>query len=292
MQDDDDYDYYRENLKENTISNSMVTLYYYNGKEAIEVAKNVLEVETGSYDEPVLVYQALEGEDLPKVKLSKVVEDYNAYELISEALADVTEYFVCNEKTSSKIDLEDVYSVDLSDDGKTAYVSTEIDNEGDDPDYTVTLYKLTLSGSKIKKTEKVDEDVYAYSTYFSNGAYLYFKDVNDEATKGELYMNGKKVDDDVRTSSVSYNEETKKVVYFVDWNSEKGQGTLKTSNGKKATVVKDDVRSYRFTPEGQVLYLYDYSTENYKGELWILNGSKSTKLDDDVVAIIPVYTLD
>ena len=96
MQDDDDYDYYRENLKENTISNSMVTLYYYNGKEAIEVAKNVLDVETGSYDEPVLVYQALEGEDLPKVKLSKVVEDYNAYELISEALADVTEYFVCN----------------------------------------------------------------------------------------------------------------------------------------------------------------------------------------------------
>ena len=103
-------------------------------------------------------------------------------------------------------------------------------------------------------------------------------------------MNGKKVDDDAYVYAISYSEESKSLLYYVDWNSDKERGTLKKYNGKKTALVKDDVHAYLFTPKGEVLFLYDYSVDSYRGELWILNGSKTKKLDDDVVAIIPVYS--
>lgn len=291
LQSDSSNDYYRESLKENTADLTLVTLYYYNGKESAKVAENVIGTTGGSKDEPLIAYYSLKDGELPKFKFSTVVEDYYSFNFsdkITEAVKDNAQYALCSKTASAVIALEDIYKIQISPDAKTVYVHTEYDDEGENPDYTTTLNKLTVSGSKIKKTEKVDEDVCVGYSYFRDGVYVYFKDVKDY--KGELYMNGKKVDDDAYVYAISYSKESKSLLYFVDWNSDKERGTLKKYNGKKATLVKDDVHDYLFTPKGEVLFLYDYSVDNYRGELWILNGSKTAKLDDDVVAIIPVYS--
>lgn len=291
LQSDSSYDYYRNILKERTADVTLATLYYYNGKESAKVAENVIGTTGGSQEAPLIAYYSLEDGELPKLKFSAVVEDYYSFDFSDEITADLqdnAQYALCSKTASAVISLEDIYRIQISPDAKTVYVHTEYDDEGENPDYTTTLYKLTVSGSKIKKTEKADEDVCVRYSYFRNGVYIYFKDVKDY--KGELYMNGKKVDDDAYVYSVNYSEKTKSLLYYVDWNSEKERGTLKKYNGKKATLIKDDVHSYLFTPAGEVLFLYDYSVDSYRGELWILNGSKTAKLDDDVVAIIPVYS--
>ena len=85
-----------------------------------------------------------------------------------------------------------------------------------------------------------------------------------------------------------YDEESGKLAYFVDWNEEKENGTLKVYNGKKSTKVSDDVYNCVFSADGKILYLYDYSTNYYKGDLYVFNKGKSKKMDIDVSAIIPV----
>lgn len=296
MQNDDgQYDELREALKETTISNPVQALCYYDGKNTTTITESYLTLHDYATEKPVIIYGALDG-DLPDVKLSAYVDYAGSYyadswsveHLLEQEAADSLVTNLASEDKTSAIDLEDIYNIYINFDGDKAYALTEIDNEGEDPDYTVTLHEITISGSKVKKVDQLDEDVYAYSCYFAhNDAFIYFKDVKDG--EGELYMNGTKVDDDVYDGSISYDENTKSLYYFVDWNEEKDLGTLKQFKGKKATSIKDDVHDFSITPEGEVLFLYDYDTDSYKGELWLLNGKKTTKLDDDVVAIIPVY---
>lgn len=285
-EDKDDYLYesYAEWMKEDTLSLGFYTLCYYNGKESTTICESMSDWTTYAYETPVLVYTALESAELPTWSLTEYINgEISLYDELEEHLAENSLYYIAAEESTAALELEDIRRVRISADGKTMYVGAEYDEE----DYVMTLYQLSLNGSKVKKSEKLDEDVYAGSiTLVDEDSVVYYKDVDD--SEGELYMDGKKVDDDVYVGYMKYNTETEDLYYMVDWDSEDRLGSLKYWNGKKATAVKDDVyANYYFTPEGEVLFLYDY--DDYKGELWIQDGKKIEKIDDDVSCIVPIY---
>lgn len=279
--DDSTYDYLRDYLddEESTTTIYTKTLFFYDGKKTVTVAEGVQYYEDYALDAPVMAYTSLADGEYPKVSIADYYND--GYEAIEEALDDAVEYCIAVEATANSLTLTDVYGLTLANDGKAAYALCDVDEDDD----TGILYQIEISGKKLKAAKKIDEDV--STTGFSivgNSHYVYFKDVKNG--KGELYLDGKKVDDDVRTGNVRYHVDTKKLIYFTDWNSDKELGTLKQYKGSKASVVKDDVHECTFTPDGEILFLYDYSTSKGKGELYIANGSKLVKIDDDVTSFL------
>lgn len=283
-----DYEYYSEWMKETEVDVEFATLCYYNGKESTTLSESMVRWSSVAYEEPAMVFQALEDDELPTWSLTEYINgNVDLYGELDAYLAENSLYFIAAEEVTGALELEDIYSVAMTSDAKTLYVRADYDEE----DNVTSLYQLTMDGAKTKKSEKLDEDVYARRlsiVYGEKDAHvIYFKDVDDE--EGELYMDGKKIDDDVYLYNISYNAEEDDLYYMIDWDADNQQGSLKYSNGKKATAVKDDVHYYVFTPEGQCLFLYDFSNSSYRGELWIQDGSKTTKLADDVSCIIPIY---
>lgn len=279
---DENYDYLREYLKEET-SDGPTNLYFYNGKESKLVAEGIME-EGGdlSYETAVIAFMAIEGGEMPTMKLSEYAENSSkAMQEWREELQEMTKLYVAIKDKASLVDLDEVYDVSVSDDGKTVYVLTELDDE----EYTGTLHKLTLNKKKVKKTQEIDTDVAASYNGFVGNYYVYFKDV--ENREGDMYIDGKEVDTDVYTNNLEYCEETNTMLYYVDYNMDKSEGTLKQYKKGKVTKIQDDVHKAVFTPEGEILYLYDYSKG--EGELFVWNGRKAAKLDEDVSEILRVY---
>lgn len=283
VKDNTDYDYLRDYLKEQTDDSPVGNLYYYNGKESKLVAEGIVtDSDDFSYETAVIAYNAVEGGELPTMKLSDYANDsYSAMEEWRDELTEMTKLYIAVKDNASVVDLEEVSDVSISSDGKTAYALTEVDDE----EYVGTLHKITLSGKKIKKTEKIDTDVsYGYNGFVGN-YYVYFKDVKDY--EGDMYIDGKEVDTDVYVYGCDYCEETNTMIYYVDYNESKDQGTLKQYKKGKVTKIQDDVHEAVFTPEGEILYLYDYSKG--EGELFVWTGKKAAKLDDEVSDILYVY---
>lgn len=196
---------------------------------------------------------------------------------------DNEKYYVAIGDKTSEIDSKDPDDFCIDSNGKTVYF---IDNVAEGKE-SGDLYKLTLSKNGIKKSEVYDTDV--YSGYFvAEGKFLYIKDFKSESYTGEVYIDKNRIDYDVLLYSISYDKDSKKLVYFTDWNGEKSHGTLKVSSGKKAKKIADDVYSFTVLPGGNVLYLADYSMNNYKGDLYLYKGGKPKKIDIDVIGIIPI----
>ena len=79
---------------------------------------------------------------------------------------------------------------------------------------------------------------------------------------------------------------------MIDWDKDKGYGTLKEYTSGQSAKIADDVHSYTYTPNGKVLYLYDYSLKYYSGELHLWENGTSRKLDDDVVFLVPTTAMN
>lgn len=279
--DDSTYDYLREYLtsEDATISGESYTLYFYDGKKSVTVAEHMIDYVDYATDTPVIAYTALEDGEYPKVSIADYYDEGSS--AFEDAVEDAMVFCIAVESTPNTMTLTDVEDLELTTDGKAVYVLSDVD----DDDYTGTLYQVEISGKKLKAAKKIDEDVSGTgNAVVGSSHYVYFKDVKNG--KGELYLDGKKVDDDVRTSGIRYHVDTKKLIYYTDWNSDKEMGTLKQYKGSKASVVKDDVHESTFTPDGEILFLYDYSTSKGKGELYIANGSKLVKIDDDVTSFL------
>lgn len=278
-------------MKDSKTQNPVKSLYFYDGKKATVITETMVGYALDyAIENPVIVYAAMAQGQTPSVKLSAYKEaNENSYwvdfdQLLDEAMADNQITYVAMSATTAELKLDSIDDCIVANAGDVIYVASDRNAE----DSTVTLNKVTLSGNKIKKTDKVDEDVYYYNYRIVNDNEIYyFKEV--DTNEGELYLNGKKVADDVSTSSVKYNTETDCLFFMTDYDTEEKMGTLKFFNGKKTSTVKEDVYEYQFTPGGETLFLYDYDTGNYVGELWILKGAKASKLADDVVAMLYLY---
>ncbi len=237
---------------------SSYSLCYYDGEETTVIAE--AEDYNGwcgyALDAPVIAYTVKDGDD--------------------------AELFIAVKGNAAKVNVEDAKNIEIAinDAGTLAYFVDDVNDKDEG-----TLYRMEIS-DEPGKPESFDEDVYADGPcgFTNDDEFLYFKDYKD--SKGEMYINGKKVDDDVSTRSVGLSEDRTKLYYYVDYN--KGTGTLKVYDGE-AVKIADDVYDYAVLPNGHVLYLYDYSTKSYTGELYDWDGGDAEKIDEDVVCLIPYY---
>lgn len=260
------------------------SLYCYNGTEETLVT-DALADEWGitkAMNSAVLLVQIYNQSEVQKVNLSEVQSYYDVQQMVEAALYSSSEWYVVSGTTLSVVTQTDAQNFMISADGTVAYFLDDVDEDG-----VGDLYKLAVSGDKAGTSELYDSDVSAYATItlLSDNRLAYFKNVKDD-DRGDLYVDAKEVDYDVRTGWITNVDGT--LYYYTDWSSERQYGTLKSYAGKEPQKVADDVHSFIVTPANDILYLYDYSSNYYTGTLYLYKGGKAEKLDDDVMALIPV----
>jgi len=292
----EDYDLYdekvdrediRENIDDYNYTENRYSPYYYDGKNATLLTENYARFDEAAYDKAVMAFEEISSGTAAKVKISEVESLYSLRNMVEEALEGSTGLCVAVGKNVTR--LEDVEGMDLGylemdPDGKSMYCMVELNYD----ECTAELYRLTISGDKVGKFEKYDEDVYYNNAwYVAGGKFIYFKDYDSEKQDGELYMDKKLIDSDVNSNNIVYSEDMKALLYYKDVNSEKDYGTLCISkNGGKGKKIADDVHTIGYTSKGELLYLKDYSTSSYSGELYLYTDGKSKKIDSDVNAIL------
>ncbi len=271
----------REYLKEYTLNSSGYVLYYYNG-EAVKLAEGVegwssLEM---AADTAVLAFGQYVQGDVPRLKLSEIESAYSAYEQVREALGEEIGYRVAVGKDISELDEEDVAQLQLSSDGKTLYFLRDLDED----DREGELCKASISGGKVGKTETVDEGVSNEDFSVGSGGVAYFKNYKSDSYEGDLYLNGKEIDYDVYEGSVLFTGS--ELLYYTDYDSDKGMGTLKWYKKDKSVKISDDVADFTFGEDDDILYLYDVGGKSKTGTLYNYTGGEAEKLDEDVAAFI------
>lgn len=271
----------RENPSQETITFSSNTLFYYNGSEKTKVMDNMGSLMDYCLDASYIVVSAYPSVQDAAATYSQL-SDFSA-STVQWAVEDnqyeqKTLYYV-NGADAQKLAIEDVRTVVLSEDGKTMYYISEVNDET----YAGTLAKLKY-GETSGTT--VDEDVYCYSIRALDGSIYYFKDVNREKYTGDMYCDGKDVDFDVYVYGLNYVSDIDTMFYYADYSSNRSEGTLKMLKNGKITVVSEDVVQYIPMADGSVVYLYDYSFNSYTGEAYMFKNGKKTKLADDVICLL------
>jgi hypothetical protein len=280
-----DRDYMRESLANETISSTSYVLYYYDTKEAKEITDSYSQYYDYSYDKPVLVYDNINKSELTKVNMSQVTSYDEVYNMAMEAMSSSTEVYVAIKGNPVKLEQDNGSGFSLNDAGDALYYLDDYDVDESQGE----LYKVKVTDAKLEEATKVEEDVYSFTLSAISGSLIYYKDVTDYS--GDMYKDKKLVDSDVNIYSVSELDDKGSLLYFVDYNSDKNQGTLKKYTGKDKTKIGDDVYDYIVFGSKSIVYLQDYSLDRYEGDVYLYNGSgKKKEIDTDVTALIPIYT--
>lgn len=254
-------------------------LYYYDGKDEEMISDCLLSKYDYATSAPVLVYSALDMEAVEKVDLSEFESVYDLQSEIMDALDKNAQTYVASGKTIATIETENGQGYEINSAGDTLMFYSDIDEEKSEGD----LYKVEVKNGKLSKPELYDTDVYVNKLSVSNSYIRYYKSYDDRT--GDLYIDKEQVDYEVYTQNLTYDSKSDTFYYYVDYDMEEGEGTLKAYKKGKDSKVADDVAYHRLV-DGKLYYISDYSSKNYKGELYFYNGKKSTKVDDDVVTIM------
>ena len=281
----DDGQSYRKQLEDRTMDNPIWSLVYFDGKESTVITEAMTSSYSSAKDLEAIGYTALESGALPEIRLSDFLNGgQDIYGLLTGAMEDETKTYVTFGADALDLGMEDVRSLKIYS-RNTMFASSEYDAE----DETYLIYKLTLNNGSVKNKELLADDVCS-STFYDDESYLYIKDVDDSC--GDLYLNGKKVDEDVYTSYRYYDMDAGKLYYFKDYDQDDKEGILQVWNGKKAETLAEEVHEYQVLEGGRVVYLGDYSVSRYKGDLYTCKNQKSKKVVDDVVSFFVISSSD
>ena len=282
----EDRDGLREDLENETIEVEQYDLYYYNGKKVKTIAKNIDRYSMDyAADQAVLAYSVFEKEEVEKVKLSEIDYMYQLRDKVESALEIVGDTYVAIKDKTSKLGVDDIESLSISADGKMIYAVCDVDEDTSEGE----LYKIAVSGKKLKKAEKIANDAYSYGIVFvDDNKVAYFKDVDENRDYGDLYIDKTEVDSEVAIYSVQYYEDLKGILYKTDVDEDNDTYTLKQYKGNKDIEIADDIYSHSVTPSGQIVYLTDYDTEKGEGDLYLYKKSKPKQIDDEVSRIISI----
>lgn len=276
----------REDLALEKMEQTVYSLYYFDGKTETAVTDALVDrwSVTAARDSAALVLQIYNQSEVRKVKLSEVTNAYEVEDMVEAALYSSTEQYVAVGAALSVIDQTKAEAFRISDAGDAVYYVDDIGEK----DYG-ELYKLSIKDKKAGTPELYDSDVGRYSVYLTpEGSLVYYKNMSDDGVKGDLFIDKKEIDTDVRVMGLPYESSDTSFMYFTDWNNEKRYGTLKMWKDGKAVKIADDVNTFTVTAKEEILYLYDYSMTSYQGDLYRYNNGKPQKLDDEVQGLIPV----
>lgn len=275
-------DILRNKMKTEKVDISLSQLCYYNGNKEIVITENATGWRTYAKENEALIYSACEVATAEKMKISQLSSYVTAKEKVEEFLKAETGYYLAVGTKISEIEQENAKYISIDDAGKTIYMIDHVLENKEEGE----LYKIKVSNKKARKPKKVDDGVYVYSASFQEDSYVYYKDVQTEKKCGDLYMDGKWVDSDVRMGTVRC--EGKSIAYISEWNADRKCGILKTYTTRMPVTVHSEVVNYVFLTSGEIVYLCDYDGEKYTGKLSIYDGNESRKVDDEVVSLIDV----
>ena len=283
-------DEWRTSLAGKKLSDTTYSLCFYNGTEVTVITDTFsgFYSYTAGAEKPVISYVAYDQENLEKETLSAVIEsnDISKFkEKVESALFSAYDRYITIGATATVMKQENATGIRINESGTEIYYVDDIPDGKDAGD----LYKISVVENVVGTPELYDSEVYAKIGYFlSDTQFLYFKDYKDGT--GDLYLNKAKVDYDVSSNNLNYNENTNKLYYLIDWDNDKSYGVLKEYSNGESVKISDDVYSYAYVPDGKVLYLYDYSLKYYAGELHLWENGESTKIDDDVIFLVPNFS--
>ena len=204
----------REALQNRTLSTSGYSLYYFDGKEKVLITDSF---STNSYTiaskAPVIVYTAYNQANFEKIKISEIESIYDVESLVEAALFSSSERYAAVKNNATLIEQEkEASSFRINSEGTAIYY---IDNIADEKNYG-DLYRIAVSKKSIEAPEVYDEDVYYGYGRFINSEddeqFAYFKDYKNG--KGELYIDKVKIDSDVKSSGLKFDEDK---AYYSRW---------------------------------------------------------------------------
>ena len=265
----------RASAAEYELYSNPYTLYYFNGKEAVELNSDYESVLDTAADASVVAFATYGDISAVSLPISGYTGVWEMAQAVYNVRDDNVRVYIARGAEVTELRLEDIETVGLSADGKNAYVLTDYS------DSECTLYKMAVG----QEPEELDTDVYFqdYDTnirFLDNGDLLYFKDVRDD--EGDLCVEKKVIESDVYCYTIEFGSDTNTFLYITDYSSNKEEGTLNLYKGGKTTKVADDVADFRLLPNGNVLYLVDE-------DLFLFTGKKAKQIDEDVTSIVPVY---
>ena len=238
---------------------SMSSLYYIDGTKATLVSDELAIAYSSNF------YLSEDGEAGVLAFTSFDSEEYEVYMVVGSKCTLWDE------------DIASIYKV--SSDGKYVFFTDHLDENrvGD-------LYRAKISLNPSKGT-LVDEDVCNVNV-LANGKVYYFKNLDTEDSHGDLYLEGKLIGENVYSYKVNNHKEFNKILFFTDYNVEKGRGTLCQYSGKTKTVA-EDVYAASFTTDGLICYLADYKDD--EGTLYI--SSKKKPIAEEVTYFLTSLSL-
>lgn len=281
----------RASLEESSLEVYFGELWYYDGAEARLVSDSFFSSRELADENPVVVYREYDFDEAEKIRLSEIgysISYYAVESMVQTALSESAKWCVAEGTKVTFLEFDGASALHIDSDGDTLYYIDNLDTESGSGD----LYKIAVSGEESGVIELCDSDVYSgYISFVGDDKPAYFKDFDTESAKGELYIDGEMIDYDVCAYDISFDGENGRLIYFTDWDFERGYGTLKIWREGETISVRDEVHSYALSAKGGILYLSDYSLRYYTGDLYIYSDKKdeSEMVDTEVTAIIPVY---
>lgn len=188
---------YLEKTKHVIYTYTHYSLYYYDGEKSTLISDSFTDLDLScavAADEPVITYTQYNLRDDAGVDLSEIEDADHVTFTVSNSLSSVDRYVAFG---ASSVPLGQAESAGtnfcFSADGKKLYYlaeTAEKENCG-------SLYQISLSSPKRPGTPKLyDTDVFCGDLCcVGDNNLLYFKNYRED--RGELYCNGKKVDDEV-----------------------------------------------------------------------------------------------
>lgn len=283
----------RQELKENTLSKSVYSLFYYNDYESQMISDLCINNFIYAEDQPVLIFNVYDKKTLNKINLSEITSVSEVRNTINNALFSDNNPYIAVKNNLNKIEQKSADYFYINKNGDSIFFLDDI-NENNS---SGNLYKINISGNTASNPEIYDNDICVWNlNYISqciqftpdNKHIIYFKDLNSK-DQGDLYIDKERIDYDVFSNSISYVSQTESFFYITNVDTETGKGTLKTTGNKKTEKILDEIFSlYYVTSDNEILYLNDYSQKYYNGELFLYKEGKSKKIDSDVFAMIPI----
>lgn len=273
----------RENLRGATLSYNRDTLYYYDGYKSEIVSENMVDVVTFSWTAPVMVVRTYSASENQRVKLSEISSVNEAKSLIEKCLLSTAEYQIVVDSSMFALKEDNLRWVTISPDGRSVVYTPDNSSESDRAHGGYDFYEISIEDGQLGIVELIDTGVDGYSFVDDTDRVIYYKDEKNSSV-GDLYFNGEVIDYDAyRWGSSSVDDA---IVYYIDWNSDQNQGTLRLYKDGEKTTIADDVCDYVVADNGDILYLSDYSTKYYTGILYRYRSGKSEKIADDVTGVI------
>lgn len=265
-------DYMREALSETTFDVDVKTLNYYSKGKASVVSENFAFYDDA--DGTKFMYSTYVLDEMPSIKLSELYDVDDVYAVYSEKRKEVKVNCIADGDKVTTFSVDYMTDCVIDADKGIGYGLMDYDEEDD----TYTLVSFDL---KDGKQEEIASDVDNIELLL-NGDVYYLADVKDD--QGDLYCNDKEIDSDVKPYSVRLvAEDSDKIIYVSDYNSEKCKYTLKMYAGKEAFEITDDVIMYSVYGEKQIAVLKDYNLKRGEGDLMLYTGKSELKeLDTDV----------